>query len=308
MNLAVGEAGVGFADIDEPAVVAHGERVIGEEAAALAVAVFGDSDDDVERGEGALELHPKLAATAGDIGRFGRFGEQAFVASADRKEEAIFDFFDRVAEFGTGELEGGLPDRGKKALQEEAALGKRSVEQGAAVEEEQVEGDEADGNLRAGEEIDLFPAEALLEFGERDGAAVAPSDDFAVEDEIAGDVADRVEQLGEFGDAIKGAGVDFDLRVALVGLGADAIELVFDEDAVGERGDEICGSFPGGGEHDGDGTEKLERDGGEFVGHGEAEDVGDIAEEHIGALDGGERLIEGFGDGFFHEAFFQADA
>ena len=45
-----------------------------------------------------------------------------------------------------------------------------------------------------------------------------------------------------------------------------------------------------------------------MVGDSEAEDVGDIAEEHVGALDGGEGLIEGFGDGFLDEAFFQTDA
>jgi len=162
--------------------------------------------------------------------------------------------------------------------------------------------------LLAGEQIDLFAAETLLEFGEWDSASVTPADDFAVEDEIADDAADRLEEFGEFGDAVEGAGVDFDLRVALVNLGADAIELVFDQGAVGERGDEIGRSFRGAGQHDGDGAEELERDGGKFVGHGEADDIGDIAEEHVGALDGRERLIEGFGDGFFDEAFFQADA
>jgi hypothetical protein len=45
-----------------------------------------------------------------------------------------------------------------------------------------------------------------------------------------------------------------------------------------------------------------------LVGDGEAQDFGDVAEEHVGTLDGGESLVEGFGDGFFHEAFFQADA
>jgi hypothetical protein len=45
-----------------------------------------------------------------------------------------------------------------------------------------------------------------------------------------------------------------------------------------------------------------------LIGGGEAEDLGDIAEEHVGALHGGERLTEGFGDGFFDEAFFEPDA
>ncbi len=111
------------------------------------MAVFGDGDDDVERGERALELHPELAAAAGDVGRFGRFGEEAFVARVEGEAKAIFDLFDGAAKFGAGELESGLLGFGEQALEEKAALGERSVEEGAAVEEEQVEDDEADGNL-----------------------------------------------------------------------------------------------------------------------------------------------------------------
>src|SRR5258708_14468191 len=90
----------------------------------------------------------------------------------------------------------------------------------------------------------------MLGLGEWDGAAVAPADDFAVKDKIAGDCADRFEKLGEFGHAVEGAGVDFDLRIALVNLSADAIELVFNEGAVGERGDEIGGELRRGSHHD----------------------------------------------------------
>src|SRR5258708_39972682 len=106
------------------------------------------------------------------------------------------------------------------------------------MEKEQIEGHKTDRHLGAGEEIDLLAAEALLEFREGDGAAIAPADDFAVEDEIAGDVADGIEKLREFGNAIERAGMDFDLRITLVDLGADAIAFVFDERSVGERGDE----------------------------------------------------------------------
>src|SRR5258708_18035411 len=171
-----------------------------------------------------------------------------------------------------------------------------------------MEGDEADGDLRAGEEVDLLAAQALMKCGEWDGAASAEADYFAIEDEIAGDVADGLEEIGEFGDGIEGSGIDFDLRIALVERGADAVKLVFQEGAVGEGGDEVGGSLRGTGEHDGDGAEELERDGRELVGDGEAEDVGDVTEEHVGALDGGESLVEGFGYGLFDEVFFQADA
>src|SRR5712672_331301 len=49
-NLDVGQARIGFANIDEPAIVAYGKGVVGKQAAALAVTVFGDGDDDIERG------------------------------------------------------------------------------------------------------------------------------------------------------------------------------------------------------------------------------------------------------------------
>src|ERR1700719_46176 len=205
MDFDVGEAGIGFADIDKAALVAHGEGVIGKQTSALAMAVLGDGDDNVEGGKGALELHPKLAAPAGNVGRLGCFCEQALVASFEGEEEAIFDFFDGVAEFRAGELEAGLLGGGEQAFEKQAALGEWGFEKGAAIEEEQVESDEADGDLGGCEEIDLFAAEALLELGEGDSAAVAPTDDFAVEDEITGDVADGVEELWEFCDAVERA-------------------------------------------------------------------------------------------------------
>src|SRR5260370_39906509 len=108
-----------------------------------------------------------------------------------------------------------------------------------------MEGHKTVSHLGVGEEIDVLAAEALLEFREGDGAAIAPADDFAVEDEIAGDVADGIEKLGKFGYAVERAGIDLDFRCALVDLRADAIEFVFDEGAVGERGDEIGGRIGG---------------------------------------------------------------
>ena len=162
--------------------------------------------------------------------------------------------------------------------------------------------------MGAGEEIDLLAAEALLEFREGNGAAITPADDFAVEDEIARDAAGGIEKLREFGNAIEGAGIDFDLRIALVDLGTDAIEFVFDEGSVGKRGDEVGGRVGGAGEHDGDRAKEFDLDGGKLARDGEPENVGDVAGKHVGALNGGERLTEGFGNGFFDETFFEADA
>src|SRR6266404_5469042 len=210
-NLDVGQARIGFADVDQAAVVAHGKGVVGKQTTAFAVTVFGDSDDDIESGQRALELHPELAATARDVGRLRSLGEEPFIAGVEGQEEAIFDFVDRAAEFGAGELQAGLFGFGQLALEEQAALGERSVQEGATVQQEQVEGDKTDWNLGRSKEVDLLAAQALLEFGEGDGAAVAPSDDFAIQDKVAGNSAEGLEKFGEFSDAVQGAGIDLDL-------------------------------------------------------------------------------------------------
>jgi hypothetical protein len=143
-----------------------------------------------------------LAAAAGDVRGLRGFGEEALVAGLQGEKEAVFDFVDAPAKLSAGKLEGSLLGFDEEAFEKKSALGERRVDQSAPVKEEQVEGDEAHGNQRRGEEIDLFAAETLLEFGERDRAAIAPSDDLAVEDEITGDAADWIEKLREFSDAV----------------------------------------------------------------------------------------------------------
>src|SRR2546423_1606723 len=241
----VGQAGVGFADVDQALVVAHGEGVVGEEPAAFAVAIFGEGDHDIERGERALELHPELPTTPGNVRRLGSFGEQAFVADGESLEETVLDFFDAAAEFGAGVLQQRLLGAGEKLLQQKAPLRERRIEQCAVVEKEQVESHEAYWQLLAREEIDLLAAEALLELGEGNGAAIAPADDFAIEDEFAGNTAQGRVQLGEFGDAIERARVNLYLRGAFVSLGANPVELVFHEGPVREGGDDVGGRIGG---------------------------------------------------------------
>ena len=75
--------------------------------------------------------------------------------------------------------------------------------------------------------------------------AVAPADDFAVEDEVGGDFAKGWKEFWEFGDAVEGAGVDLYLLAAFVDLGADAVEFFFYERACGECGDQVGGAVYG---------------------------------------------------------------
>ena len=93
-------------------------------------------------------------------------------------------------------------------------------------------GDQSYRDLSGSEEVNLLTAQALLEFGKRDSATIAPADDFTVEDEIASDRAKGREEFREFGDAVERAGIDLHLRGALVHLRTNAIELVFDKSTV----------------------------------------------------------------------------
>ena len=86
--------------------------------------------------------------------------------------------------------------------------------------------------------ISLAP-QPLLQFQQRNRAPVAPADDFAIENEIAGDFAKRSGQLWKFGDAIEGAGIHLDGVAAFVNLRANAVEFFFDERTGGKHFDEF---------------------------------------------------------------------
>ena len=45
-----------------------------------------------------------------------------------------------------------------------------------------------------------------------------------------------------------------------------------------------------------------------MIGNCQPENIGNIAEKHIGALDGGEGLVKSLGNGLFNKALLQADA
>jgi len=76
------------------------------------VAVFSDGDYHVERGRGRLSFIQN-GRGGRDIGRFGRFGEEAFVTSSRASRKRILDFVDRAANLGAGEWRvGGCLRRG----------------------------------------------------------------------------------------------------------------------------------------------------------------------------------------------------
>lgn len=75
---------------------------------------------------------------------------------------------------------------GKEGLEVVAAVAEGGFEERGAVVPEEVVGGEGDGDLGAEEEVVAVASEAFLELGKGKGAAVAASEEFAVEDDIGG--------------------------------------------------------------------------------------------------------------------------
>lgn len=104
------------------------------------------------------------------------------------------------------------------------------------------------------------------------------------------------------------AGEEFDAASLFVELTADAVVFFLEPDGRSEAGGDGFGGGLGAREHKLERVENAERDAGEGVAAGGADDGGEVAAEHAGFADGFERAAGGGGDGFFDEAFFEADA
>src|ERR1051326_7750399 len=91
VDLRVGEAGLGLADVHQLVVAQHGEGVVGEHRAALAVTVLGRGDDAVERRQRLLVLQPRLAAAAGRVDRLRVLDHEALVRAGAGSVEELID-------------------------------------------------------------------------------------------------------------------------------------------------------------------------------------------------------------------------
>jgi len=100
-DFGVGDAGVGFADVEEVAVGgADGEGVVAEERSAASVAVFGASNDDIEGGKLSFELDPGEATATGLIGRGGGLQHDSFVGPGASVGVGTVDIFGALDESG----------------------------------------------------------------------------------------------------------------------------------------------------------------------------------------------------------------
>src|SRR5205823_6708532 len=140
------------------------------------------------------------------IGRIRSFGHHSLVSARQSSLESELQVAARMAEAGLGELKLGASPGfgprtvarahhvGKQGFQAAPALAERSIEQQIAVSIEQVKNDVHNRNVGlvdrvAGPQFSLrlrLPApQPGLEVGERQRAASAPADDFAVENEFS---------------------------------------------------------------------------------------------------------------------------
>ena len=142
--LGVSQAGVGLADVDQAPIarIPHGEGVVREHASPLAVAPFDSRDNDVEGGEGTLQLQPRQPAAPGRVWAQRVFDHEPFVAASTCLGE------DPVEVVRVGRL---LQPREQvwvlesQPLEQLATGRERFIEERAPVEPQQVEDHEHDG-------------------------------------------------------------------------------------------------------------------------------------------------------------------
>lgn len=300
----IGEALEGLAEHDEGSGggVTSAEVEVAEEAAAAAVTPFGGENDEVE-GVGRFDFAPRLAACSGGVEGGGGFGHDALVALS---EGAVEEGGGGGGVGGEGVGDEGF--RGCKFAERAEAAGLFFVEQGLAVEIEEVEPEGGERELAA-HPVDIDPAGEAAH-GELEGvgaAAWGEGEDFAIEDEIAGgEGADGLDDFGHgFGDVVQLAGEDAHFGSVAMDLHAGSIHFEF-ESRLSEFSERLCNIYGGLGEHGLDGAEELEAEAGEAgspLREGGAGDGDDAAGEHNGAAHAFRGEFGGFGDGVDHDAF-----
>src|SRR5438445_3417762 len=164
-DLFVRQPGVGLADVREALAVADGERVVGQDTAALAVSPFDRRHDHVQRAQRALHLEPFHAAPAGPVGRPRVLDHQALISAATRRGELALETGDELFTCARDALvlrekHGGREWQRAKDL---LTLGERNVEQRATVAFQDVEGHEAGGQFRSQLVGDILAPEPRLE-------------------------------------------------------------------------------------------------------------------------------------------------
>ena len=228
-DLRISQTGIRFANgqqLPRP-LVPHRESVVAQHVAAFAVPLLGAHHDHIERGQFLFVFQPGLPAPARRVKARAVLDHQPFVAAGARRFKGRLDVLGGGHAMDRRDFQA---RRQGERLKREAALGERALEQRRAIEEEQIEGLEDDGDVaRAAKEIVLGLApEALLQIEEREPAALVEREDFAIENDFAGVAASGAGEIGELsGDLPQVPGENLRPPLSEMHLGADAVELVF---------------------------------------------------------------------------------
>ena len=199
---------------------------------------------------------------------------------------------------------------GEQRFQFAAAVLQRRFEERETVTPEQIVTGNGYRDFAAEEEVVAAgAAEAFLQLGEGQGATVAPGEQFAVDDEIAGQHAHGRDEIGKLlRDAVQVAGKQFHAFALFVDLAADAVVFFLQPDGRAEPGENRFGGGLGTREHELQRVKDTQGDDGELVGARGPRDGVQVAAEQVGFAHRIERASAGGGDGFLDETFFQTDA
>src|ERR1043165_5503990 len=305
VDLRVGQTRVRLADVHQLVVAQHGERVVGEDRAAFAMAVLGGGDDAVERRQRLLVFEPRLAAAAGRVDRLRVLDDEPFVGAGAGGVEKRVD----VRGVGDRRLIGET-DRvaAHERPQSRQALAQRQLEERLAVEVEQVEREVRHRRVLQQFLRDLAPAEARLDDRERQHA-IGEGHDLAVEDDAASERArGRLDLREAMRHVVHGSRVDPHLAAVRVDLRADPVVFVVRQRAGAEHRHDLRRVLLRLREHERERVEERHLRATERVALRQERRRADVAGEHVRAAHGVERPPERLRDCRLDEPFLQADA
>ena len=293
--------------------LAHREGVVGEHAAALAVAPLDADHHAVERRQGLLQLQPAQATPAWLVAGIGVLDHQALVVPRPGIIEMPID----LARGGGGRevrpedpLAGSLGEG--ERVERRPPLAERGLQQVLPAAVQQVERNEHDRHL--GQQLLRWPdaPEPRLERREVEDRPLAPRDELPIDHHraVVEEGARRRRYLGERArHVIQVAAEEPDRSARLeVELGADTVVLVLDPRLVTDAAHHLGRIGHGGGEHEPDRPPDVQRRLRQPPRARQQGRLADLAGQHVGAPHRVEVRLEGRADGLLEQPFPKPDA
>src|SRR5213594_3637787 len=307
LDLAIRQAGVGLADIQQSPVVVDCERVIGEHISAPAVPKFHGSDNYVEGCARLLPFQPTHAPLAGQVQRTRILQHQPFVTAEGCLLKEGLQFGACFKKQKRRNTERGRPF---DVFDNRLSFQERLVHQIAAIQRQDVENHQRNGNLPDQRRRRLLPAQAFLKQRKRQNLIVFKSHDLAVDDERpymeSRSGFDNLRELVRY--VIQGPRIQSCAAVAQVELTSDAVVFVFHIERAVECGEDLVFRIGWSCEHEFHRPEKPKSNFVELASFGEYGGLANVAKDHVGTPHYIDRAIKGARDGFLDRVLFETDA